>query len=67
MSHSAAPTEISQLRKALEQEKAAHERTRNELALTELAYRLFVPHQFMKLMGANSILQARLASTPTSR
>jgi hemerythrin len=52
--------EIDELRKALAEEKAAHERTRTELAMTELTYRLFVPSQFMKLMGANSILQARL-------
>lgn len=60
MNAPAGEREIEDLRTALEQEKAAHERTRNELALTELAYRLFVPSQFMKLMGANSILQARL-------
>jgi len=60
MNKPAREIEVDDLRKALEQEKAAHERTRNELALTELAYRLFVPNQFMKLMGANSILQARL-------
>jgi hemerythrin len=52
--------ELEELRKTLTQEKAAHERTRTELAMTELTYRLFVPSQFMKLMGANSILQARL-------
>jgi len=51
---------ISELQTALREEKAAHERTRTELALTEVAYRHFVPTQFMKLMGANSILQARL-------
>lgn len=60
MSNSAAAREIDELRKTLQQEMAAHERTRNELVMTELAYRLFVPNQFMKLMGANSILQARL-------
>lgn len=53
-------TETEELREGLAREKAAHERTRNELVMTELAYRLFVPSQFMKLMGASSILQARL-------
>ena len=44
----------------LQQERLAHERTRTELALTEIAYRRFVPAQFIGLMGANSIQQARL-------
>ncbi|MEO8502000.1 MAG: bacteriohemerythrin [Vicinamibacteria bacterium] len=52
--------ELEELRQALHEEKAAHERTRTELALTEVAFRHFVPTQFMKLMGANSILQARV-------
>ncbi|MDP1611045.1 MAG: bacteriohemerythrin [Sulfuritalea sp.] len=60
MSTPTSEQEIQELRKALALEKSAHERTRNELVLTELTYRLFVPSQFMKLMGANSILQARL-------
>jgi hemerythrin-like metal-binding protein len=52
--------EIVELRSQLEAEQTAHERTKTELALTEVAYRQFVPMQFMTLMGANSILHARL-------
>ncbi len=51
---------LMELRSQLETERAAHERTKTELALTEVAYRQFVPVQFMTLMGANSILHARL-------
>lgn len=53
-------SELQRLRAALEAEKAAHERTRAELAQTEAAYRHFVPAQFMRLMGARSIREARV-------
>lgn len=49
-------SEIEMLRQELETEKAVHEQTRKELELTEAAYRQFVPAQFLKLMGAESIL-----------
>lgn len=48
--------EIETLRLALAAEKQAHAQTRKELALTEAAYRQFVPVQFIKLMGVESIL-----------
>jgi hemerythrin len=49
-------SEIETLRQELVAEKAAHEHTLKELELTEAAYRQFVPVQFMKLMGVESIL-----------
>lgn len=52
--------ELEELRQALREEKAAHERTRAELTQTEIAYRHFVPAQFMRLMGARSIREARV-------
>lgn len=52
------PTEIETLRQDLDEEKSAHEHTRMKLELTETAYRQFVPVQFMKLMGVESILNA---------
>jgi hemerythrin len=48
---------VETLRQALDEEKSAHEQTRQELKLTEAAYRQFVPVQFMKLMGVESILK----------
>jgi hemerythrin len=51
-------SEVEKLNQALEAEKIAHEHTRTELALTEAAYRHFVPVQFIKLMGIDSILGA---------
>jgi hemerythrin len=52
-------SEVKTLNEALEAEKAAHEQTRTQLALIEAAYRHFVPTQFIKLMGADSILRAQ--------
>ncbi len=50
------PSEIETLRLALKEEKLAHQGAIKQLALTEAAYRQFVPVQFMKLMGVDSIL-----------
>lgn len=58
MNTAVTPTELETLLQALQAEQTAHASTQLRLELTEAAYRQFVPTQFLKLMGLDSILKA---------